>query len=309
MSSRAAAAVRLPILAAALAAALLLPLASCAGAPREAALAQEYYNLGNAHLELKNYQRAVALFREAIRLDPGLNRAWYNLSLALSESGRAEEAVGILEGLAAKDAQNADLLEALAYAYHAQGQEAKALEYYERVLAVAPERTAARYNLAVLLGKAGRGAEAIPHLGRLLELEPDDLQALYQLGLLLAAEGRTGESVAALERYVQERPEDASAQSALGDGYRRLERYDRALAAFAAALAQDEKRTEARFQTAWIYLTRGEDPQAGLSALEQALEDGFADKGQIAALYAEPGLVEREKVRELLAGRGLLPAP
>src|SRR4030042_1253686 len=91
---------RWSLLAAAALAALLL--ASCAGAPRDAALAQEYYNLGNAHLELKNYERAVSLFREAIRLDPELNRAYFNLSLALTESGRAEEAVGILERLGAQ---------------------------------------------------------------------------------------------------------------------------------------------------------------------------------------------------------------
>jgi tetratricopeptide (TPR) repeat protein len=155
------------------------------------------------------------------------------------------------------------MLEALAYAYHAQGQDQKALDSYESILSLAPENTAARYNLAILLGKAGRNAEAIPHLERLMELDPGDQQALYQLGRLLAGEGRTGESVAALERYVQERPEDAAAQALLGDGYRKLERYDRALEAYAAALTRQEKLAEARFYSALIYLTRIEDPQAG----------------------------------------------
>jgi tetratricopeptide (TPR) repeat protein len=284
-------------------------LASCAGAPRDAALAQEYYNLGNAHLELKNYERAVSLYREAIRLDPGLQRAYFNLSLALTESGRADDAVGILEGLAAKDPQNSDTLEALAFAYHAQGQDEMALQSYERILELAPENTGARYNLAILLGKADRGGEAVTHLQRLLELEPTDLQALFQLGRLLAGEGRSEESVAALERYVQARPEDAPAQALLGDGYRTLEKYDRALEAYAAALTQQEKLADARFYSALIYLTRIEDPQAGLAALQKALEDGFADTSQIAALYESPGLVEKDQVRELLAGRGLLPAP
>ncbi len=283
-------------------------LASCAGAPREAALGQEYYNLGNVHLELKNYERAVAMYREAIRLDPELHRAYYNLSLALSESGRADEAVAILEGLAGKDPQNRDMLEALAYAYHAQGQDEKALQSYERILELAPEHTGARYNLAILLGKAGRGGEAVSQLQRLLELEPADLQALFQLGRLLAGEGRSAESVDALERYVQQLPEDAAAQALLGDGYRRLEKYDRALQAYAAALTQQEKLAEARFYSALIYLTRIEDPQAGLAALQRALEDGFADRQQIAALYDSPKLVEKQQVRELLANRGLLPA-
>jgi tetratricopeptide (TPR) repeat protein len=288
---------------------LLLPLLllACAGAPRNAALAQEYYNLGNAHLELKNFDRAASMYREAIRLDPGLERAYFNLSLALTESGRAGEAVGILEALAAKDPENRDLAEALAYAYHAQGQDEKAIAQYDRILQQSPQNTAARYNLAVLLGKAGRSGEAIPHLQKLLEQNPQDLQALLLFGRMLADAGRVQESVTALEQYVQERPEEAAAQALLGDGYRRLERYDRALEAYAAALARQEKFAEPRFYSALIYLTRIEDPQAGLAALKQAIEDGFADRDRIAELYNSPGLEEKEKVRELLAGRGLLP--
>ena len=282
-------------------------LASCAGVPRNAALAQEYYNLGNAHLELKNYDRAVSLYRQAIRLDPELHRAYFNLSLALSEAGRAAEAVGIIEELSAKDPQNRDLLEALAYAYHAQGLDERAIDAYGRILELSPENTAARYNLAILLGKSGRGSEAAAHLKRLVELDPGDLPALFQLGRILAEAGRYQECVAALEQYVQERPQDAAAQALLGDGYRYLEKYDRALEAYAAALTHQDKLAEARFYSALIYLTRIEDPQAGLAALQQALEDGFSDGGQIAVLYRSPGLLEKEKVRELLAGRGLLP--
>jgi tetratricopeptide (TPR) repeat protein len=293
---------RLPLL---MAAAFLL--CSCAGTPRNAGLAQEYYNLGNAHLELKNYDRAVSLYREALRLDPELNRAWFNLSLALSESGRASEAVDVIQRLISRDPQNSDLLEALAYAYHVQGLDEKALETYGQILEMSPENTGARYNLSILLGKAGRAGEAIEELRRLVELDPADLQALFQLGRLLAEADRAQESVAVLEQYVQERPEDAAAQALLGDGYRKLEKYDRALEAYAAALTQQEKLAAARFYSALIYLTRIEDPQAGLAALQQALEDGFTDVGALAALYESPGLLEKEKVRDLLTGRGLLP--
>ena len=288
---------------------VLLPalLLACAGAPRNAALAQEYYNLGNAHLELKNFDRAAAMYREAIRLDPGLQRAWFNLSLALTESGRAGEAVAILEGMAAKDPQNRDLAEALAYAYHGGGQDEKAIAEYERILEQSQQNTGARYNLALLLGKAGRGGEAIPHLQKLVDQNPQDLQALLLLGRTLADAGRAQESVSALEQYVHERPEEAAAQALLGDGYRRLERYDRALEAYTAALARQEKFAEPRFYSALIYLTRIEDPQAGLAALKQALDDGFADRAAITELYNSPGLEEKEKVRELLAGRNLLP--
>ena len=93
----------------------------------------------------------------------------------------------------------------------------------------------------------------------------------------------------------------------LAEAYRRLERYDRALDAYAQALVYDEKRAEAWFSSAVIQLTRIEDPDRGLVALAEALDNGFRDAERIAELLDDPDLLEREQVTDLLKRRGVLP--
>ena len=199
------------------------------------------------------------------------------------------------------------MLEALAYAYHTQNQDGKAVEVYRRILADSPENTGARYNLATLLWRMGEKDDALRQFQLLLDQTPDDLQALFQEGKLLLELGKAQESVSALERYLQERPEDVPAYMLLGDGYRLLERYDRALQAYSNALTHNEKLPEAWFYSALIYLTKIEDPERGLTALDQALGYGFKDPEKISALFDSPELLEKEKVRKLLEDRGVLP--
>jgi tetratricopeptide (TPR) repeat protein len=297
--------VRKRLLAGALAAAVMI---SCVGTPKNVELAQEYYNLGNAYLQLKDYVRAIGFFRKSISLDPDQRRAYFNLALALTETGRADEAVKELERIAAKDPENRDMLEALAYAYHAQDQDGKAIEVYRRILDSSPENASALFNLAILLWKQDSKEEALEKLQSLLGQKPDDLQARYQEARLLAELGRDRLAVGSLERYLQERPEDAKAYLLLGDLYRRLENYDLALEAYSSALAHDEKLAQAWFYSAVIYLSKIEDPERGLTALEQALELGYRDREQIKALYDSPALLEKEKVGDLLASKELLPA-
>jgi len=56
-----------------------------------------------------------------------------------------------------------------------------------------------------------------------------------------------------------------------------------------------------------IQLTKIEDPDRGLTALSQALAGGFKNREAIVELLADPQLLERDRVRALLQGSGLLP--
>lgn len=53
-----------------------------------------YDDLGNAYIELKKFDEAVAAYREAVRLEPKNAGAHNGLGRALEKSGRIEESVG-----------------------------------------------------------------------------------------------------------------------------------------------------------------------------------------------------------------------
>lgn len=87
------------------------------------ALAQEpdaltWYNLGYVRDQQGRREEAMAAFREAVRLDPRLDRAWYGLGMALAALGRHREAVEPLEQAAALEPRNPYVWYALGMAQH-----------------------------------------------------------------------------------------------------------------------------------------------------------------------------------------------
>jgi tetratricopeptide (TPR) repeat protein len=60
---------------------------------RGASEAHALYRRGFDHFANDRCDEAIALFREAIDLDPGLAIAWNGLSLAFRQQGRLEDAI------------------------------------------------------------------------------------------------------------------------------------------------------------------------------------------------------------------------
>jgi tetratricopeptide (TPR) repeat protein len=267
----------------------------------------EYYNLGNAYYDLADYDKSILYYQKAISIDSENKKAHFNLAMTYIAAGRAPEAQAVLEQLLTQDPKNQNLLEALAFAHYAQGDNLKAIEIYDQILEATPANNKVRYNLGMLLWKAGREEDALNAFSTILEDDPDDMEALYNRGELLLELGRIEEAVRVFEAYLQSRPDSADAYMLLADSYRIQERYDKALEAYAQALAYDKKRVEAWFSSAVIQLTKIEDPDRGLTALSQAIEGGFEDREAIGQLLADPELLERDRVRTLLQQNGLLP--
>ncbi|MEO5845425.1 MAG: tetratricopeptide repeat protein [Caldimonas sp.] len=59
--------------------------------------AADWFNLGFLRDSLDRHEAAEAAFRQALALDPKLDRAWYGLGLTLIRQGRLDEAVPALK--------------------------------------------------------------------------------------------------------------------------------------------------------------------------------------------------------------------
>jgi len=287
---------------------LILILSGCTSTIRGSELSLEYYNLGNAYYDLADYDKSILYYQKAISIDIDNKKAHFNLAMAFIAAGRAVEAQAVLEELLVQDPKNQNLLEALAFSCHAQGDNLRAIEIYRQILEATPANNKVRYNLGMILWKVEQREAALETFSAILKDDPADLEALYNRGELLLEIGSTAEAVEVFEAYLQSQPDSADAYMHLADAYRIQERYDKALDAYALTLSYDEKRSEAWFFSAVIQLTKIEDPDRGLTALSEALEGGFNDQEAITELLADSELLERDQVEALLQRRGLLPS-
>ncbi|MEI6388297.1 MAG: tetratricopeptide repeat protein [Spirochaetota bacterium] len=279
---------------------------ACATVPDRKDLALEWYGVGNAWLAVQKWAEAGKAFDRAISLDPSLVAASYNAARALVEAGSYDRAIGVADELLARSPGNVRYLSIKAYALWKSGQAQKATETYE--LAYAQDHFAADvvYNSSVLLLDSGKPAEAADRLAPLLLSRPDDPELLGLDARALAAADRMPEAIAAWETLKATGRMDGGNWELLAGLYIKSGSYAKALEALAECVKAEPKRATAWFAAAKVRLTLADDGKGGLEALSKALEAGFADKEQAAALISEAHLLERVAVVKALAAKGLV---
>jgi tetratricopeptide (TPR) repeat protein len=96
---------------------------------REPGYAPAYINLGTIHFHLKQYDRAEQLYRQAAETDPGYVLAFFDLGNVLDELQRLDESIAA----------------------------------YRRAVALAPRYADAHYNLALACERKGERRPALRH--------------------------------------------------------------------------------------------------------------------------------------------------
>jgi arylsulfatase A-like enzyme/predicted Zn-dependent protease len=124
------------------------------------------------------------------------------LAVALADSGRAEDALALLERARRRDPRNPTLLESLGAVALRLERTAVALEALEAAVQAAPERASTWNALGVARFRAGSPADAVEAWKRAVALDATLAEALYNLGLVAARLGDRDAARDALARYL-----------------------------------------------------------------------------------------------------------
>jgi serine/threonine protein kinase/Flp pilus assembly protein TadD len=164
-----------------------------------------------------NLKRADAASRRALELAPSLAEAHASRGLAVSLSGRYEEADTEFEMAMKLDPKSFEAAYFYARSCVAQGKNEEAAKWFERAIAVRPDDYAALALLATVYQALGRSDESIQTSRRAydtarkhLELTPDDPRALYMGAMSLSALGETEKARDWNRRALAMDPDDPS---------------------------------------------------------------------------------------------------
>ena len=189
------------------------------------------------------------------------------------------------------------------------GDDAAAIESFERALAGDPSLVDTRLLLGNALARAGRFADALGRYDEVLSRRPGSVQALVQRGSVRANLGQLEEARQDLEAAVAADPESAEANLRLGGVLLNLERPEEARQALARAVElSTEPRLTAEANTAIAGIARGGgDFEAAAEAYAHALDadpryapalTGFAGLLGQAGHYREAATLYRRQVEE-----------
>ncbi len=113
---------------------------------------------------------AMAAYRKALELDPGLAAACTNLGNLLYSRGERKSALHYYQQACALDPEQPEAVYNLANVLEEEGDLEMAIAEYRRVLRLKPEFADAHFNLALTLERVGGRVQAMEHWEKFLEL-------------------------------------------------------------------------------------------------------------------------------------------
>ena len=140
-----------------------------------------HFVLGNALMLARDFDGAVAAYRESAKLRPTYAEAYYGAGNALMQLNRLDEAVAA----------------------------------FRQSLRLEPNRPGTLNNLGNVLARLERWSEAEEALRGALQIDPNHVNARFALGGVLRRTGRSSEAAAEYERILQLYPGHAPARQAL----------------------------------------------------------------------------------------------
>ncbi|MBL9211881.1 MAG: tetratricopeptide repeat protein [Opitutaceae bacterium] len=181
-------------------------------------------------------QDELALWADTVVRVPANPRAHASLGLALSDRGRAAEALPHFQRALALDPRDVATEQNLGHAHFKLGQLAEAEACFRRAIALNPAFASGHNNLGATLLERRDFAGALAAFASALRLEPDHTGAHQNTARALFALGRFAEAVPHYERVQQARPDAPDAHYDLGLALARAGDIDRATRHFSTAL-------------------------------------------------------------------------
>lgn len=269
---------------------VLFSVLSCQTKPYQQELAETYYNLGNAYIELEEWKAAETAFARAIEIMPEMYRAEYNMARVHINSRDYKSAVSILTKLLERDPENIIFLETLAWAEVQRGRLGRAEELYRDLIEKDPANCNVRYNLALLLRDRQEHTAAYSLLLECVRNQSADSEILVQIGKLEIELG-LGSGLGWFERALEKSPQDKIVQQSLAAAYARDSRFTDALEMYRrlAGSLEGAERGRYLFEQARILFLELEEQEQARAALESALQAGYRDVERLAEFYSAAG--------------------
>jgi tetratricopeptide (TPR) repeat protein len=148
--------------------------------------AVDYYKQGNVWSEKKEFDRAIADYDQAIKLDPNYVDAYNNRGLAWNEKKEYDRAIADLDRAIKLDAKYTKAYYNRGVSWNGKGEYDRAIADYNQAIKLAPKYTKAYSNRGFAWRNKKQYDRAIADYNQALEIDPQFIQAYGNLAWLQA---------------------------------------------------------------------------------------------------------------------------
>lgn len=283
--------------------------------------AAAYVHLGANYIAQERFAEATAAYQQAGRLNPEYTRlveqsldliqhlqrahehpddpsGYLQLGTIYAADGRSDRAVEMFEKAVALAPSLAAAWLNLALNYDAEERDAEALHAYSRVLLLESDNSLAQNSYEKLALKTALAHRTPTRLAlapdHVLEVDPDHASGYYQLGLRYLRNNEAEAAAAALEQALRLQPDHDAAPLFLGMAYTALRASSKAEAAYRRAIARAPQNAQAYNYLGLVYQQQQRYDQA-VKAHQRAIDlapDYAVAYANLAASYEALGQSE-----------------
>jgi protein O-mannosyl-transferase len=221
-----------------------------------------HHFLGSSLADEGKLERAIAEFREALRIRPQYFEATCDLGAALDGRGETDAAIAYLLEAKRLRPKNARVLLNLGGALVHRGRVDEAVALYREALQLEPDLPNLHFNLGVALLHQRKVDEAINELTRAVELRPWYTEAYTILGGAFVLQGRQDEAVVQYRKALRLDPDQSAPRISLGLALARQGRSAEAITQLREAIRRDRQSPEAHNVLAAVLVTMGRIEEA-----------------------------------------------
>jgi tetratricopeptide (TPR) repeat protein len=219
-----------------------------------------YNNRGIAYFETQDYDRALADYNAAIRLDPEFAAATYNRGNAYRAKGDNDRAIiDYNEALRIRPDSRAYFNRGSAY--RAKGDHDRAIADYNEAIRLDPNYALSYGNRGIAYAAKGDNDRAIADYDEAIRLNPRYANAYGNRGLAYAAKGDLDRAIADYDEALRIRP-GAIDRNNRGLAYHRQMDHDRAIADYDEATRLDPRFALAYNNRGEAYRAKGDNERA-----------------------------------------------
>ncbi|MFB8797813.1 MAG: tetratricopeptide repeat protein [Microcoleus sp.] len=194
-------------------------------------------SLGEVLQRVGKHQEAIASYRQAIELQPKFSKAYHNLGNALSQLKQWPEAIAS----------------------------------YRQAIELNPNFPTAYYRLAEALKQLGETESAIAAYRQAIELNPNNPDCHHSLGELWRQQGKYEDAIACYRRAIELQPKFFKAYNQLGNVLGQLKQWEEAIASYRLAIELNPNTPELHFSLGELWQQQGKHEEA-IVAYRQATE-------------------------------------